>query len=775
MKQLFPVIFALFVIGQNCAAQALHSASTLRPETKSATIHRAPQQTAGDTPNYWVDAVSYYDAESYYFHEGVNMTYTVSITVDGTDVAIEGLVPGSEWNQYDATQPVHGVYDAEAKTVTFATRPFDYEDHADYAKLGDITYWGSPSNVILLAGNFADEADEWGQHSLVMIDELVFDVNDDLTLFTSRTGYGAYVYQVSEWGVSGCGFLNYMKSSQIGLICETPELVASTASIRIEGINVVPGAELSRTFTVANKGSEPTTIDVTCDRDEVVVDFDSRLDGLAQQTITVYFLPEEAGFFETDIYVTADNGSAVSVTLQAEVNEAPDYSSIVRGGDLTFANDGNTPFALTSDITGFPVAVSTNDKTDGISILNVYANVPQGQTGVLLWKGLCHAAYSMGAIITIDGMPLLNNVYSYMQTWEEEDLANAVVIGEGHHTLRFEYDNYASWRAEYAPFAMHMYVYDLELRLAETSANAAVLKSETLDLGPHFVDCMAVTDCQYVELINAGTAPLSVTSISTDGAFSGIVDGQQAAYGQVLRVPVVFTATEVGEYSGQIVISTTAGDFTLSCQASAEAIPFDYHPIVEAGNISFNTGREYPFAIEGDRAYSSTAYLPTPVGIDSWIELTFDVPAGETADLSWKARNSSQDFMYFMNDVIFTDGTIVEVDGVEVGRFAGADVDLSSDTFDSQYTTFGEGLHTLRFTYHKVDSQPAGDDCFTLWGVSLSVSGQEVSLDAVSSAQPQRTAYNLQGQRTDVRQQGISIVRQHNADGSIATLKALTR
>lgn len=775
MKKFFPVIFALFVIGQNCAAQALHSGSALRHQTQTATIQHAQQRVADATPNYWVDAVAYYDDEAYYIHEGVKTTYTVNITIDGTDVAIEGLVPGNDWNRYDSTQPVHGVYNPEAKTVTIPTRPFDSQDSEDYTVLGTMTYFGSPSTVILLAGNFLDETDSYGQHALSQLEELVFDVNDDLTLFTSRTGYGAYVYQVSQWGVSGCGFLNYMKSGQIGLIREAAELVSSADNILIEGINVVPGAELTRTFTLANKGTDMTSVNVSCDCDLLYIDFETRIDGLSKQPVTLTFLPQQAGQVDADIIFTASNGSSVTVHLQALVNEAPDYSAIVLGGDLSFANDGDSPFIINSDITGFPVAASTNDKTDGRSILNVYATVPAGQTGVLLWKGLSHVAYSMGTIINVDGNDLVNNVYTYMQTWEEVDLANAIVLSEGRHTVTFEYDNYASWRAEYAPFDMQMYIYDLELRTAPTAANAAVLKTTGIDMGRHYVDCLAVTDCQYAELINAGTDPLRVTAISQDGAFGGIVDGAEAAYGEPLLVPITFTADAAGQYAGQITISTTAGDFVVNCQASAEQIPVDYHPIVLGGNISFNTSMEHPFSIENDRAFSSTAYQSTLTeAIDSWIELCFEVPAGKEYDLEWQAKNSSQDFMIFMENVIFTDGTIFEVDGVEVGRYAGNYVDLSSDTFDSQYTHFGEGRHTLRFTYHKADSQPAGEDRFTIWDVRL-IGGEEISLNIVGQEAQRQTIYNLQGQHAVARQHGISIVQQRNADGSSQAIKVLNK
>lgn len=764
MRKIIYILFALFVIGQTTAAQRVLTAKVLRPDTKQATTVSAPRLQAGADNNYWADAVNYYDADGYFNFDGFGSFYTVNITIDGTDVAIDGLVPvSSEWISYTTTNTIHGTYDAEAKTITVATPAWTGEDSNDYTIYGSLYYAGAECKSILLSGNFIDNPDQWGQYPLEMVNELVFDVNDDLTLLTSRTGYGTYVYTSNQWGTSGYGFLDFYKNSSISLIEDDAQLVVGTPNLHIEGINVVPGAELMRSVVIANKGKNATTIKLTCESDEVDVDYDMVLDGLGKQTAYVYFTPTVAGDFSTVLTFTADNGSVATINLTASVNEAPDFSPIVKNGDISFAVDGDTPFILSNDVTDFPVAVSTNNTTDGSSILNAYVTVPEGQTGVFSWKGLCNASYSIGGRIDVDGMSLLDNVYSYMQTWEQDDITNTVVLGEGRHTITFSYINYASWRVGSAPFTMHMYVYDLDFQTVDISEHSAINKTETLDMGRHYLDIVGVNDKMNVQLVNCGTAPLSVTAISTDGAFGGIVDGAEAQHGEFLNVPFTFIANEVGEYEGDIIISTTAGDFTVHCTASAEAIPYDYQSIVKEGVVGFNTGFEHPFLLDGDKAYSSTAYSEIGANaLDSWIEILFDVPAGETAELSWTGHNSSGDYYYFMNEVILLDGTILEIDGERICDYAG-EMNASSNTIDSELTKFSEGRHVVRFTYHKVDSYPAGQDCFTLSDVKLVTSSTKIQ-NATATSNAVRY-YDINGRNVNAIQKGITIERK--SDGTI--------
>lgn len=64
---------------------------------------------------------------------------------------------------------------------------------ADYAHYGDCTYFGNDCSIVLFAGDFSTEPDKNGQYGLETTDKLVFDVSDDLSTITPRTGFGLWV------------------------------------------------------------------------------------------------------------------------------------------------------------------------------------------------------------------------------------------------------------------------------------------------------------------------------------------------------------------------------------------------------------------------------------------------------------------------------------------------------------------------------------------------------------------------------------------------------
>lgn len=740
------LLFALFVIGQTCSAQMLQANKAMTSEMTpvNSPMLQAPAATAS-SQMYWVTATDSYDAETGAYAPNT-CCYIMDLTISGNDVAFDGLVPASQWYPYETQNTIHGTYDADAKTVTIQTKPFSSSDIEGITELGTINMWGSEAHVALVTGNFSAEPDEWGQYALVQQEQLVFDVNDDLTSLTSRTGFGGYSYMVYTSGATGYGFTRHMASCEMSQIIDTPELILGPETLVIEGLNVVAGSQITRQIKLFNKGRNATNVTCTSTSDEIFADYDSHMDGLSGQYVTLTFSPSAEGDFSAELTFTADNGSTVTCTVLATVAPAPDFSAVVTKGNIDFAIDGDFPFYITSDLTGFPVAVDGVTDTDGSSELYAYVTVPEGETGVFSWKGQCTAAYSMGGLITVDGNVILDNKYSYMQTWEKEDISNTVVLGSGRHTILFAYENNATWRLEYAPFPMNLYVYDLSFQTVANTENAAIQKDDSKDYGRHYLSTLAVKDIQTVRLLNLGTAPLSVTDIQGDGAFSGVLDGAVAEYGEDLEVPILFTANEVGSYQGNVVVNTTAGSFTIKCEATAEAIPVDYSPIVTEGNIGFNTSFEYPFLVEGNTAKSSTAGNET-LPCDSWIELLFDVPANQTGVISWTGLTSSVGIWDFMGQSIYTDYTQVTFDNVEnEQKFAGANINTDSSNFDESELTFTEGRHVIRFNYHKVDSYPEGDDCFYLSDVKLVLSGGEDGINSIAQDQSS-VIYDLSGRR----------------------------
>lgn len=196
MRKKIRLLIALFTLGQAAMAQSLNSGEQLKQKES---FPKMPPKTAlakvdaAATP-YWVDAKSYYDANrSYSREDGYLDSYRADLTFNGDKVTITNLVNLGEF-QTTSTSPIEGTYDSAAKTITINTPGYDSERAvADYAHYGDCTYFGNDCSIVLFAGDFSTEPDKNGQYGLETTDKLVFDVSDDLSTITPRTGFGLWV------------------------------------------------------------------------------------------------------------------------------------------------------------------------------------------------------------------------------------------------------------------------------------------------------------------------------------------------------------------------------------------------------------------------------------------------------------------------------------------------------------------------------------------------------------------------------------------------------
>lgn len=124
--------------------------------------------------------------------------------------------------------------------------------------------------------------------------------------------------------------------------------------------------------------------------------------------------------------------------------------------------------------------------------------------------------------------------------------------------------------------------------------------------------------------------------------------------------------------------------------------------------------------LEGSRACSSTSGLISDSTIDSWLEVSFIVPEGKTGTLTWSGRNSSAPFGAFLDEILFSDGTVIYSDGTEITKFAGTS-SAGSDELETPMT-FQAGLHRVCFLYTKSSREPVGEDRYVLYNFALDLS-----------------------------------------------------
>lgn len=783
-KKLLLLSAAMFTIFQASTAQTLYSSKALQCEKANGEKTLSPARVASkaessaDSVGYWVDANSYYDANgSFSLTNGEKKSYRANLIFNGNQVTFTSLFDTSDWYGISSYYDITGTYDAAKKTITIKTPSYKNGANAShYTLFGKMSYYGTECFIALLAGEFSSTPDAQGQYGLSMTDSLVFDVSDNLTTLTPRTGFGLWAFS-EEDGSSVGSLMFFKKSSRLNKMPEEAQLAVEPDTITFEGPSVTVGATLKRTYTLVNKGLKEANVTASVNADGMQVAVPRNIGAGSKVSAYVIFKPKTTGDYTGDAVLYGNNGAtSAQLNFKATVKPAPDFSQVVRQGssNINFSLGNNYPFVVTDTITGYPVAVSTNKGSNTQAQLYANFDVPAGKVGVFSWKGIKEGSYGNGVKIYLNGdSTITDDSYTHGMDVSsfKDDISNMLVLKEGSYVVEYNNELMNDWNNT-GDKTLRTYLHDFNLQLADVAEHAAMLKVDSLDFGSHYYDNLSVRDTLTANLMNLGTKPLKVTSIEGDGTFGGVVPENVAPSFTTLPVIITYEAKNVGEHAGKVVIKTNAGDYTVSCKARNEAIPANYQAIVKSGNFSFNTSDPYPFAVLTDTAYNSTAGMDNN-NTNSFLEANFEVPEGKVGKLSWKAINNSFEYFYFMNDTIMTTGTRITIDGGLQKEFAGNGTDASSTNWTDEQLTFAPGLHTLRFFYKKGDSTPKYEDKIKVYDLALNLTTGIAQINTEKGEVVRTEIYNLSGQAQSQLQRGINIVKRIYVDGSTTTSKIL--
>lgn len=795
MKKLFIlVLIVIFITGSMTKATAqtttttkntLRSGQVLKVKRGNTLPAGARQQTLMKATNatsgaYWTVAQSYLNSEYDYFSftDLSEVDYYTEVTIDGDKATFSNIVDNSLYYGWPGCNPVTGVYDAEKGTITIETPTIsDLKKRGDYTELGEMSYYGEQIYVILLAGEFSTVPDKDGVYPLYMEDKLVFDVSDDGTTLTPRTGYGAYGMWVDDFDGATAGYMTFYKTSTIKKITDEPNLAITPETLDLTGEVIFTGNTFTKEFKLKNMGLTGTKYTIQTSTDELQVTSMDEIDAGTVQTLSLSLTAKNEGPFSGTVTFTDKNNKSVTMTVKADIKAAYDYSSVIKNGDIKIAHFSESTSAaqITSDITGFPVIVTTNTGDNTVSGVNVNVNVPVGQVATLSWKGMANGQYPNQALITMDDK-LINEEWGMNDYVNEHDLSDKIILTSGTYEIMFGYYTGMDWYSQgVSDTPLRAYYYDFDLTLYPESENNVDIYSNDIKFNTVFFDKLSKTDTLKVKLYNLGSKPLAITGVEGNGSFSAAVDGLEIAPYKTDYAKMTFTRDGVGEYEGDVVLKTTGGDVTIHCTATTEKIIYDYSAIVANGDFSFDTSMDYPWLLDGNKAYSPTAGQALKSGkLDSWIEASFIVPEGNTGTLTWNGRNSSAPFWDFMGDVIFTDGTIIYADGVEITKFAGT-MTAGSDQLE-QPLTFSEGQHNVRFLYRKLSSEPEGEDRYMLYNLALNLT----PTTGIGSIDGEKTIksveyYTISGERLEAPTKGINIIKNTYEDGTSCVKKVVLK
>jgi hypothetical protein len=574
---------------------------------------------------------------------------------------------------------------------------------------------------VLISGTVDDKG------TVTPSDNVVFKVSDDMKTISTNQAFGVAMYAPD--GSRSYGQKRFYRSYQVNVPQAGSKLISFTKSIAYG--NSFPSYSVDKTFTVVNTGNDATDYAIDMESDDNSFTASPATGTIAGKTtadITVTFNAAKVGDYEGIATMNYENGSdegdPVLVQLSGTVIPAPDFSPIVKNGDMIFSTTLEHPFVLDTLANNQIVAAS---QTGGIantsSDLNVKVTVPAGKLGKFSWKGISNNAspsyFNAGGVIV--DKKVVSVYYG-----ANEDMSGMTELAPGDHIIQFQYDSYYnSGLAE-----SRLYVYDLDLETEALVPDSAVLEDKVFDFG-NFITTAEdpASGAGTIKILNKGQNDLKLLSVSSDNsAFYIDKKADPAATLKELNVSVAFDAVEAGSYVATYTIETTAGTFRVYAQALVRNMP-DFSKIVKEGKdkLTFTTDPANPFIVEGNTAYNANSMIKDVKASTSSFTASFSIPDGKIGHLSWKGHSYGEPLVG--DDYYGRDYSIIEIwHPMSLGdNYIWDDDDVSSDVSFADdiwkpFLTCTPGNHYIKFMYYQAgDSTYVGKDRLEISDLSLVV------------------------------------------------------
>lgn len=669
----------------------------VHPAQKKAKVKKADATGSSD----YMAAVQTFEDFNYNFTytSGMAYVYPIKVSRNGNTVVFSDLLNYDEMQAYYGYvgDDVTGTYDPEAKTITL---PTPHQDGNSCTIVGHDDY----SNYAIMAGRLDENSEFWPE------DNLVFHVVGDFERIYTTQHIGVVTVVDGETGYLAGSFatLNAQPS-------DSPHPILALPS-EIELGKTFPENELTSHIQLVNLGTENVTFAMSLPAGTEGLTLEPAMGEIySGETfiIDANYMASNAGAFSlpaTLAYETAQGEAELKITLNGEVEPFPDFSPIVKAGEISFATGYDYPFVIQGEET--KAAVSTAKDFYKTSWLEARVNVPEGHSGKLAYKGK--------ALCTDAGDPYAGHKVSiYVDdaeepaytTSEDADLDSLFELEPGDHKVRFEFRMGMNYNPD-APYGLTLNELSFSTEMA--AAEGVEVLTPAVDFGGLLLDGANVTKTANVELRNTGSTPLKATGFkSSNPAFTAELPSEEASLLGVLSVPVTLTATEPGTYESTFTIETSAGAVEATATALVRQMP-DFSKILDDkdGVVKITTDMNHPFMMseDGTKAYNANAGENDNAKVTSKITFTVTVPDNKVAHVSWNALCSTDE----------ADRVLVHIDGPSGFDYDYLSGEMNADSqaryeHKERYLEMVPGTHTVDFEYTKNgDGTIGGSDIFSI-------------------------------------------------------------
>ncbi len=591
---------------------------------------RAFGEDAPDTVSYYVAAQSTKANYTFVPEGGDILTYNIGIVREGNKVTFHNFFDLYNPNDYtpNVDMDFSGVYDEAAQTVTIpASTVFENGTQAGMI----YNYYVG----LLSCGQMTETG------TLIPDDELVFHVEGDFEKLTTEQVVG-----ISEYMPSGGQSYGLFKSYRRMVICipkETGDLVCFNEYVDMGStFPNTPAIQKSIPLVNIGKGDVDFAVEVESDPEGVIrSEAGGTIPGLSYQMITFEMSASEpAEEVEANAVINYDNGESDGsfvVSLAGAIDPLPDYSAIVKNGEMSFNTSVEYPFEM-GEFEGKTAAISGLKGAAGTSDLFVYVTVPEGKLGKLSFEGYHKNDPSFRYYWGVLSGYFVDSDAAALAISDEGEMNGTIELAPGDHFVRFQHQSmYYS-----GILSNGLYLTSLSLDLEDLPADAAELKTESLDFGNFLVeDGYNTSGTLNVIIQNRGANPLTLNSFTSDNdEFKADVnDVVPATSLKDLIIPVTFSTSVAGVKNAVFTIATSAGTFEVTAKAKVFDMP-DFSQVVTEGleYMEISTDPTYPFIVEDGVAYNANWNDGDQVEATSSLNIKFNIPEGKIAYLTWEGR-----------------------------------------------------------------------------------------------------------------------------------------
>lgn len=607
-----------------------------------------------------------------------------------------------------AQQPVNGALDAATGTMTIATMPnFQSVDQTAVIAASGKSY------IVLQSGNPIG-AGYWND-----AEKLTITSDAGGNVLTPTSGFGAFGYEYDDyWGDFNSSYIyDVMYNTHLYKVREGVNILPSSYEINMGECFV--GRTRQIKFTIINAGSEESDYLLKINGDAFDVNTKSGYLGTYESNeITVTFAPSDLGEYQGSIKIQSE-GEPIEITLKGQAMPFPDFAQIVTesADRMKFSTSDVFPWHISSDITDSLVAVSSNvGVDDSSSWLAVSVSIPEGEKGVLLWTGYYDPHYG-----TRDRCTVTDNgaeVYTTPIKHQICDIDGAINLLAGDHEIVFAYSKEMSIFPQGVEFGNdRVWLKSLALNVSEYRGQAASLKNAEVEFDRFFLVTSAVEHAKEGPvLVNEGYENLQIKDVRPDGIFYGKVTGNELKPEERMDITIGFRATEPGDYEGNVVVVTSAGEFPVHCRVLVEPSP-DYSSIVTKGEFIFVPDNSYPFVVEDGKAYNCTAGIADNEETLSVLTAVFNVPAGKYGKLTWDGQVDTQGNDWTADyGVAMIDNNAYNLHFYHGHDYAGH---YSVEPYEVYFTS---GTHMISWGYVQCgDGKTFGNDRLTISNLSIDI------------------------------------------------------